>query len=233
MMRWVFLLLALANVFPAMLAAKVADTETAPQKIEFSDAETKKILLLAEVGGQPAQPVLTEATGNALPERRDVACFIVGPLVSANVANQIAQGFQGAGFTVDSGWREVESGVDYWVYLPSQPSPRATTRLLQELKANQIDSFLVFEGDLEGAIALSVVNEEEEAKHLQARMFSLGYDAEIHKMQRWIREYWLLSDSIPDGGLWQQLVQPLETDAIQQKISRRSCKTVASAMRFQ
>ncbi|MCK9506551.1 MAG: hypothetical protein M0Q95_20535 [Porticoccaceae bacterium] len=233
MIRWVFLLLVLANCFPALMAANLKDAKVAPERGERVDAGAKNILLLAEAGEQASQSGVEEAASNALPERRDVSCFLVGPLVSAKVADQVASRFKETGLAVDSGWREVESGADYWVYLPPQPSPRATTRLLQELKANQIDSFLVFEGDLEGAIALSVFNEKENAKNFQGRMFSLGYDAEIHKMQRWIREYWLLSEAVPRGEQWQQIIKPFESDGIQQKMSRRSCKTVASAMRFQ
>jgi hypothetical protein len=232
-MRWLFLVLVLGNFFPALLATNSG--ELIPARMESARDTLRQaspvapVVLLSELGGD----MVVDSGAQNLPERRELACFVVGPLASIDVANNLGSQMKIQGLPVESMWREVENGADYWVYLSPLPSNRAAARLLQELSANNIDSFLVSEGELEGAIALNVFSDEREAKALQRRMESLGYEAKIHQMGRWAREYWLLSERIPSGEEWQAVAAVVEDNEIPQKMSRRSCKTVASAMRFQ
>jgi hypothetical protein len=119
------------------------------------------------------------------------------------------------------------------VYLPAQPSTRATSRLIQELSANEIDSFVISEGDLEGALAVGVFSVKENAEKQKQRLESMGYESGIHPVQRWIREYWLLSEDTPSPEDWRKITNSISNEELPQKMSRRSCKTVASALRFQ
>lgn len=238
-MRWLFLVLVLGNFFPALFATN--SRELIPARMESAghglsghglrEGSVAPVVLLRELGGESA--VIGDTAPQSLPERRELACFVVGPLASIAVANNLGSQMKIQGLPVESMWREVENGADFWVYLSPLPSNRAAARLLQELSANDIDSFLVSEGELEGAIALNVFSDEREAKILQRRMERLGYEAKIHQMGRWAREYWLLSERVPSGAEWQAIAAVAEDNEIPQKMSRRSCKTVASAMRFQ
>ncbi len=236
MIRWIFAALLIANLFPALLAESRAPNQTpAPRAgaLGATDPGVRTLVLLGEAQPESGEVERRDEESHSLPQRREQACFLVGPLVSMATAEAIAGQLESSGLTLEKRWREVAGGVDYWVHLPPQPSMRATTRVLQELKANNIDSFVFSEGELDGAIALGVYSDQAAAETQRQRFVELGYDASVYGMERLLREYWLLSDTVPDPGALDGLTQILGDREIGQNISPRSCLAVASAMHFQ
>lgn len=232
-MRWLFLFLLLLNLFPAVFATNGEDASNQLVGERYQPLRGKTIHLLSEVKSGNGVDRFQQPADEELPERREPGCFLVGPLISQAVADEVAAALGVMTQSAQTHWREVESDVDYWVYLPAQPSTRATSRLIQELSANEIDSFVISEGDLEGALAVGVFSVKENAERQMQRLESMGYESGIHPVQRWIREYWLLSEDTPSPDEWRKITNSISNEELPQKMSRRSCKTVASALRFQ
>lgn len=233
-MRWLFFFILLLNIFPAVFATNEnASVERVSPGAMVPVTKGRSIVLLSEIESRERLNEATPALDEELPERREPGCFLVGPLVSQTAANDVATTFTALDYPIQSRWREVESGFDYWVFLPVQPSVRATSRLIQELSANEIDSFVIAEGDLEGALAVGVFGVKDNAARQQERLETMGYEAKIHPVQRWIREYWLMTESTPSPEDWRAIMNSVSNEELPQKMSRRSCKTVASALRFQ
>lgn len=232
-MRWLFLALLTANLVPGFLPGNSASPITvSPQVVNLSSA--KGIVLLSEADPEVHQLAQIDNGGSqSLSEAAGGGCIVVGPLASVALADRLQEALEGEGVAAKRMIREVDSGSDYWVHLQLQPSARATARLLEELKANGRESFVVSEGDLEGAIALGIYSDEEEAKANLSVLTASGYEAGIYRMQRRAREYWLLADGKPENELLSAIPDFYQSEEVPQKISRSSCKTVASAMRFQ
>jgi hypothetical protein len=234
-MRWLFLFVLVLNIFPSLFATNGQESQSAgrvsPQPASTSGG--KALQLVSEVGPPQTKAETDQYRGPDLPEQRDLLCFVVGPLMSQPLSNTIGTALADKDYDVLSMWRDVEAGTDYLVYLPVQPSVRATSRLIQELSANNIDSFVVPEGELEGALAVGVFGLQAHADRQQAKLIDMGYDVGVESVQRWNREYWLLLEAVPGNQDWQAVVSQVDVGSIPQKMSRRSCKTVASAMRFQ
>ncbi len=237
MFRWVLVVLVLANFFPALMAGNdralaAGDRSRAQSVAGVDEAGVRSLRLLAESSPADADSE-GAATTQALPQRREAMCFLIGPLASMAKAETFAQGLEETDMVLDRRWREISIGSDYWVYLPQLPSVRATTRTLQELKARAIDGFIFSEGEMKGAIALGVFTDLGAAEAKKETFVSMGYDVRLQKMDRLAREYWLMSDKMPRPGMMDALLNSEEIGEIPQKISRRDCKTVASAMQFQ
>jgi len=236
MIRKIAFLLIAANIFPALLAGNnhVVNTELLNAN-HRALADVGNMRLLSESHTVDEKGVVSGS--RELPQRREVTCYLIGPLASMAKAEKYAVHLESAGMAMARRWREVSVGLDYWLYLPQLPSVRATTRILQELKARDVDGFIVSEGDLKGAIALGVYTEERSADERREELVAIGYEAKLQKLDRMAREYWLTSDKPPRPGALETLLETLlETEKlaeIPQKISRRDCKEVASAMQFQ
>jgi len=191
---------------------------------------------LAEAVGQGGEQEVPSREGGGLGHRslaepRD-HCFAVGPLVSAADAGKLQEAMAEAGIAAVQREKEVESGWDYWVYIPAPPSARAAARLLEELSSSGVESVLIADGELEGAIALGIFPDQGGALERHAFLSSLGYDARIHHMQRWAREYWLLADEVPDERWWQEVLSDIPKGIVREKIYPGVCKTVASPKRI-
>lgn len=217
-MRWILFVLLALNVPPLVFAVESPET-----------------------GGRDGVPDGAGVLhgGDALRERQGSAggdaqahCFAVGPLVSSLQASKLESAMNAGGIAARKVEKEVESGWDYWVYIPPPPSARATARLLEELSSSGIESFLIADGELEGAIAMGVFPDEDGALERHLWLSNLGYDTRIYHMQRWAREYWLLAEQIPDERRWRQVLQEFPRGIVQEKIYPRACKTVASPRRI-
>lgn len=237
MYRWIFVVLVFANFLPGLMAGNDAATAVgSPGNVkpmdDIDEIGVRPLRLLAE---SSSEDVTAEgsALARALPQRREALCFLIGPLASMAKAETFAQRLEESDMTLERRWREISIGSDYWVYLPQLPSVRATTRTLQELKARDIDGFIFSEGEMKGAIALAVFTDLGAAEAKKETFISMGYDARLQKMDRLAREYWLMSDNMPRPGMMDTLMNSEDLGEIPQKISRRDCKIVASAMQFQ
>ena len=235
MFRWIFFVLLAANCLPVLFAGNAdqgisGGPKSSDSRIAVGDDHAGSHLFMLD-GGQMALALNAAETDGDISEQTH--CYLIGPLASISVAEAIAVEVERTGGQLKRNWREVEAGSDYWVYLPSMPSNRATTRTLQELQANDIDGFIFAEGELEGAIALGAYTDKLQAEQNKERYARLGYQPEIREIGRMAREYWLSSPQQIAPKTLRQLLQLPGIEKIPQKNSRKPCKIVASAMQFQ
>lgn len=226
-MRWVLFILLAANLVPGFFPGNPSSLAAQQNQVAESGG-AKGVVLLSEMGeARKSEQTVSEVDGE------EGSCLLVGPLASVAIMERFQAAMQEKGIAAQQMIREVDSGSDYWVHLELQPSARATARLLEELKANGHESFVVSEGDLEGVIALGIYSDEQDARENLSMLTASGYDASIYRMQRRAREYWLLVDGKPGGESWNAVSDVLQLEEVPQKMSRSTCKTVASAIRFQ
>ena len=211
-MRWILFVLLALNAPPTVFA------------VELPEASGPK--------GAPRSDDAWQGSRSVDDMEPETHCFAVGPLVSSVQASKFESAMRAGGIAARKVENEVESGWDYWVYIPPPPSARATARLLEELSSSGIESFLIADGELEGAIAMGVFPDEDGALERHLWLSNLGYDTHLYHMQRWAREYWLLADEIPDERRWRDVLKGLPRGIVQEKIYPRACKTVASPQRI-
>ena len=138
------------------------------------------------LGGRPDQHVDTA----------DEGCWRFGPFtdpVAETKERLAALGIETQFQPMDKG----KDAKDYRVLLPPADSSAAAYQLLRELKAQQLDSFVIPEGFYALGISLGVFSTLAAAQKVQGEFRELGYAAEIAAILRQPSRYFLVStDSI-------------------------------------
>ncbi|MFT0213640.1 SPOR domain-containing protein [Pseudomonas sp. F1_0610] len=107
---------------------------------------------------------------------------------------------------------EEVDGVDYWVYMPPLVSRSVAVRQLKELKARQIQAYLINQGDMQNGISLSMLDTMDMAKDLVQKLANLGYTAEIKEVERKQKTYWLAVNSRSERLIDESLMTELTSD---------------------
>ncbi|MFN3714944.1 MAG: SPOR domain-containing protein [Alcanivoracaceae bacterium] len=195
-MRWVFFSLLILNVVYLVtgLIMRSAPSAARPPSAVVAAAPAS-LTLVNEVGSQPARS--SPAAGGMPP-----LCPVVGPWARDVEAQQAAQGLRRSGYRVDLDSLRVVRERLHWVHLPAEGDRGEALRLLRELQAKGVDSFIVAEGADANAISLGYFGNADSARGLKTRMRAAGYQAEIRETAREVTEYWLRIEGadIPDGG---------------------------------
>lgn len=194
-MRWVFFSLLILNVVYLVFSLVVRGVEPpqrAPAQVASVAPATLVLLREAETPVAPLQQA------SAVPP----LCPVIGPWERYADADQTLQALRRAGYQVTV--EQVRVALDrlHWVYLPTSESREQALRLLRELQAKGVDSFVVADGADANAISLGYFSSADSARGLMVKMQTSGYPAEIRETSRESTEYWLrvAANSIPDGG---------------------------------
>ena len=138
-------------------------------------------------------------------------CLSVGPFGSEVAVAQWQQRLLSHG--VSSGLRVEQSDAhkDYWVHIPPLPSTDGAMRLLRELQAQRIDSFVITQGDLANGISLGLFAHRETALSVISRLKDAGYHVAMRPLPRVPERWWLEMDAAAEAGLgssfWDQARQ--------------------------
>lgn len=196
-MRWVFFCLLILNVVYLVysLVSNAVPQQRRAQPVVAASAAPERLVLLSEVA--PGTPPQVAATA-ALP----ALCPVVGPWADRAAADQAARSLRSSGYSLQI--KEVSVAVDrlHWVFLPAQASRDEALRLLRELQAKGVDSFVVSDGADANSISLGYFSSADSARGLMVKMQTAGYPAEVRETARQSLEYWLQVDhaSIGDEG---------------------------------
>ena len=194
-MRWVFFSLLILNVVYLVFAL-----------IMRAAPEPQRALIAAPVSA-PATLVLLEESVAAPREPSDAVampplCPVVGPWEQLGQADMASRSLQGSGYKVSVEALKVARDRLHWVYLPAVPDKEVALRVLRELQAKGVDSFIVAEGVDANAISLGYFSSADSARGLMVKMQTSGYPADVRQTAKEVTEYWLRVDaaSIADGG---------------------------------
>lgn len=177
MLRWIVLLVLLSNIFAAFWFYSLKEFRVKPASTDSAVTAIPGIFLLSELSDVFL--------------RQNNTCVLHGLFSSMQKAQSIQIALKRLGSHAILVAKDTTGGADYWVYIPVDSLGGDPVRILQELKANNINSFVFGQGELEGAISISVFNAADDAQEQAKRLKRLGYDGEIHEMPRLIRQYWL------------------------------------------
>ena len=256
-MRWVLIVLLMCNgIYFLWQNYLLQNDALAPipsaQVLAGTDAES--LQLLSEKGGASEEVNKTAIVSDSvLPQRpidaeREVVepqqvetvaeveqqaiCWLIGPFQEEISAKQVISRLAALDIALHLQTLDIPGKPDYWVHLPPQLSRKAAVKLLRELQAKKIDSFLITEGELADGISLGFFTEKVRAEKILEQRIKQGYGAKIKVVPRTRSEVWAVFDqgeySKFSDVLWEKMQQG------NKGIERRKnyCDSIASAEDF-
>ena len=178
----------------------------------YQQVSGERLLLLAEREEVASKPLDDVPVPSSLTVTRQ--CLSVGPFASEVALAQWQQRLLSHG--VSSGLRAEQSDAhqDYWVHIPPLPSTEGAMRLLRELQAQRIDSFVITQGDLANGISLGLFAQRETALSVMSRLKDAGYNVAMRPLPAAPERWWLEIDAAAEAGLgssfWDQAGQQLQ-----------------------
>ena len=256
-MRWIFITLLMCNgIFFLWQNYLVEDAVVAANAATVKYGNTVddgfELILLSESGLVPTDEMTTDKAEGLLKNevlplvaepvpvlapRKDEpvesrVCWQIGPFNEEVSARQVVGRLAEVGIVLRLQAIDLAAGSDYWVYLPPEGSRNTAIKLLRELQAKKIDSFLITKGDLVNGISLGLFSQKARADAVFSKRIDQGYSPEIKEIVRINQEFWLILDERESGkltdDLWQKIIQGNEM------LERRKnyCDKIASAVYF-
>lgn len=187
MIRWIFVLLLLANGFYAFWWQSQGASPTlttGPADPEFSAT----LMLVTE-----AEPALLIARRQALDEppaekeEAEIAsaCWLLGTFAEKARADRVVSAIQAAQLEAKLDTIELPGEPDYWVHVGPFPSRDRALAVLQQLRGQGIDSFLITEGELENAVSLGFFSQKALAERLLERYVELSHPPQVLEVKRY------------------------------------------------
>ena len=216
MMRWVFLVLVMANggVFAygwyERSQEKYVLSENGSERLERGAG----ITLVAEADPEDLISRMVEEPILPLPAGQSVVaglCTQIGPFRAADTADQAMQQLLSSGISAQAKALKIRHGEDFWVLIPAMSGRDASLSWLRELDAQGVDAYLITEGDYAGGISLGLFSQGTLAAELQKRIANRGYAARMEEIPRFREEHWLEisqdDTELMSNALWEVLRQ--------------------------
>ncbi|AKS43176.1 SPOR domain-containing protein [Wenzhouxiangella marina] len=177
--RWIALVLLTANLLAGLLWLSSADRrEPERPPIPPLDESLPRLELVTELSQGPQDPTA---------ER----CYTIGPLptlVSQQRAEDrlrpFASAFRSRQTTADSdrGW---------WVFLPASNRAEATSLSRELAERGLEDYYVVTSGEMENSVSVGLYSSLENARARQARIRSMGFNAQLEVRRETIPQFWV------------------------------------------
>lgn len=229
-MRVLLLALLIANIALFLWGKAGAGYETLREASEAPVVEDNTIKLLREVShpesaeAPPASAQLEQAEQTALP-----VCWALGPFDSAEPPFALPAELDTLSWRQES----YERDIDYWVLLGPYSDTQRATDLERELKAANIDSYLIRKGRLEGAISLGVFSERLRAERHAEAMSKKGYPVALRAVGEPASQWWLVYQGAPNGERFSKSTAFMDAHKTAPlTLSKKSCELIASYREF-
>ncbi|WP_347331067.1 SPOR domain-containing protein [Marinimicrobium locisalis] len=233
-MRAIFVVLVIANLLLLSLQwVSPSETAETEQGRASSSPEAPSLRLLSEAeegaltGAAQAQQKRDSSRSRPAEEARPL-CEWVGPFANAAQADSLQQRLQALDVSADQRSLEISDGRGYWVHLPPELSQRAALQKLHELQAKEIDSYVIPRGELENGISFGMFSRQSLAAARRDELVDMGYDAQIHEIERTHREIWLAMPVREAGALSDTLWEELLATTPELERRQNFCSGVAS-----
>ncbi len=225
MLRWVFVLLLMANLLYAGWNWQQQRSASLSEARQAS-APTPTLLLVEELGAPPATVAAVspdpEPDSAAEPEELALQCWFAGDYANKTTADRAVSVVQAMQLEVKLVPREVPDEPDYWVHVGPFGSRDEAIRALQQLRGRSIDSFLIDEGELRNAISLGFFSQQSSAQRLLKRYRDLEYPLKVHEVPRYKTHYALFAYGRVEGV---DIEQALAKEGLTAKSSKKEKKT--------
>ncbi len=189
LVRYIVISLGVMNlVVAAWLIFMSEGRNAAPQMDQEGDA--RRLMLVSE---REAGLVWEEFSP------RSERCHAWGPYADRRRAEQARRKLRGSDVNAWAGRMETPGeGFDYMVYVAPAPSRKLAMRTLRELEAMGVDSHIVSDGELTGAVSLGIHALKEEADHIGSQIADWGYDVVVKPAPRSRVSYWVVGEARDD-----------------------------------
>jgi len=156
--------------------------------------ETKELPVYKEVIGSSGVELLQEVRKKSLVdiEGKDKRCLLMGPTKEKVVADKMHAALYAEGFLAELVIQKIDKAPGYWVYYDRFEGDGGREKQLAEFKLRGIDSFIIRQGDLAGAISLGVFENIDSTRRLKKKMTKLGYEVQFKDIKNSELEYWIL-----------------------------------------
>jgi hypothetical protein len=149
-------------------------------------------------------------------------CPWIGPFFSEAKAGELIKRLNEVGIAASESHNETEDMPIYWVYLPAKETRQQSLRVLRELQAAGIDSFVVVEGGEANAISLGSFTLRDSALGLQARLRASGYQAQVREQVKPARAVWVVLEDDRAQG-YAEFISDDMRGGVGVRIERKSC----------
>ena len=168
----------------------------------------------------PSLQLVSELSSQLVSQRSagsPLLCRAWGPYSDAGDLERVVEelGLQASDFEIIES--EIPASTEYLVYIRPAGNRAAAKRVVEELRSQDIDSFIMG-GRFSNSLSVGLFSKESGALEQQQRVVSLGYSANIEPLQRSERAYHLLAR-----------VAPERSAAVEQN---RACAEIASVQQF-
>lgn len=209
-MRWVALLLVLANVAFATWLYTGGPGRPKPERGVPPDIG--QLALLRENGGTRPQAGTDRASASE--------CFTIGPFDKSDSADRARARLAELGLDPEQRVLTEEEVYGYQVLLPPYPDRQAALEATRELVEKGIDEyFVVTEPELENAISLGLFQRKRFAVRHTAYLRELGFEPEMRVRTEEVTRYWQ-DYRDPQGRVTPEVLESLSTDTPLQRLER-------------
>lgn len=246
MMRWLALGLLLANVLfalgmlqrgpepgsviaaPSPAGEPLVLIKERPERRPEAAPPIDTVVAAPETAPAPAMPTGSpEAAPGLLPLAPAIPlCEMLGPVTDVDVARQLRDRLIVGGLDAAAYRMAVPVRTDYWVHLGPLATRRDALDLLRELQQQQIDSFIITEGELANSISLGYFTREASARRAMEERREQGYDAKVSGISRYDDQYWVAIEEPPES-----VDEQLIPDGVERR--KNFCDVIASAEKLE
>jgi hypothetical protein len=168
----------------------------------------------------------------AVASQQQQMCLLVGPFKEEVSGRQMIGRLAALDILARLQTIEIPGKPDYWVHLPPQLSRRAAIKLLRELQAKSVDSYLITEGELENGISLGFFTDQSRADKVYSQRIKEGYQAEIKTVPRIYTEIWVLLAPAEADKFSEPLWEKISEGDRQLERRKNYCDKIASTDNF-
>lgn len=164
---------------------------------------------------KPLEQVVAENKAPILPMHDDkLLCELIGPFESDEVAKNFVERLKA--IEVVSSLKDIElpAGPGYWVYLEPLNNRQEAIRMLRELQAKRIDSYVIPKGDLVNGISLGMFSKKALSDARVKEMSAIGLSPKVEEIERFYREVWVMLEPGEDSKMsslsWERAMEGIK-----------------------
>ena len=239
-MRWIVFILAFANIGYfgwSVYQQSRSDYQVVSGQPESIPKTGRRLVLVSESdrsgkavkqsAGENNAPAVESSPAEEMKAASEY-CVALGPFADSESVGQVQQRLFSLGISSRERADQDMQTIDHWVHIPPLPSRDSAIRLLRELQAQNIDSFVITQGELTNGISLGLFSKESSANEVARRLMAAGYSVEIKPLSRVPEQWWLELDAADEEKLddyfWNELVSRMQDI----KKTKKRCEGVVS-----